>query len=63
MVEYRTNAGRRTTSGRMEQILDPYWYVRGGGEILSDGALGMRSAWFLKPYTDTPALTGKNVTP
>ncbi len=40
-----------------------HFTVRGVGEILSDGALGTRSAWFLKPYTDAPAITGKNVTP
>ncbi len=37
--------------------------VRGVGEILSDGALGTRSAWFLEPYSDAPGVTGKNVTP
>jgi predicted amidohydrolase YtcJ len=37
--------------------------VRGVGEILSDGALGTRSAWFLQPYTDAPDVSGKNVTP
>ena len=37
--------------------------VRGVGEILSDGALGTRSAWFLRPYSDAPDVTGKNVTP
>jgi hypothetical protein len=37
--------------------------VRGVGEILSDGALGTRSAWFLQPYSDAPDVTGKNVTP
>ncbi|HET7921253.1 MAG TPA: amidohydrolase [Gammaproteobacteria bacterium] len=42
---------------------DRHFTVRGLGEILSDGALGTRSAWLLKPYSDAPALTGKNVTP
>ncbi|HET6725685.1 MAG TPA: amidohydrolase [Gammaproteobacteria bacterium] len=37
--------------------------VRGIGEILSDGALGTHSAWFLKPYNDLPSSTGINVTP
>lgn len=37
--------------------------VRGVGEILSDGALGTRSAWFLQPYSDAPDVTGKNVVP
>ncbi|HET8552258.1 MAG TPA: amidohydrolase [Gammaproteobacteria bacterium] len=40
-----------------------HFTVRGIGEILSDGALGTRSAWFLKPYSDAPNITGKNVTP
>lgn len=44
-------------------LYDDHFTVRGVGEILSDGALGTRSAWFLKPYTDAPSLTGKNVTP
>lgn len=42
---------------------DDHFTVRGVGEILSDGALGTRSAWFLKPYSDAPQITGKNVTP
>ncbi|MGH7648169.1 MAG: amidohydrolase, partial [Gemmatimonadaceae bacterium] len=37
--------------------------VRGIGEITSDGALGSRSAWMLKPYDDDPKNTGLNVTP
>lgn len=40
-----------------------HFTVRGVGEILSDGALGTRSAWMLKPYSDAPDMTGKNVTP
>jgi predicted amidohydrolase YtcJ len=39
-----------------------HFTVRGVGEILSDGALGTRSAWFLQPYSDAPDITGKNVT-
>lgn len=39
-----------------------HFTVRGIGEILSDGALGTRSAWFLQPYSDAPGITGKNVT-
>lgn len=42
---------------------DDHFTVRGVGEILSDGALGTRSAWFLQPYSDAPGVTGKNVTP
>ncbi|HET7587775.1 MAG TPA: amidohydrolase [Gammaproteobacteria bacterium] len=37
--------------------------VRAIGEVLSDGALGTHSAWFLKPYNDLPMSTGINVTP
>ncbi|HWG37047.1 MAG TPA: amidohydrolase [Terriglobales bacterium] len=42
---------------------DDHLTVRGIGEITGDGALGTRSAWFLQPYSDAPAVTGKNVTP
>jgi predicted amidohydrolase YtcJ len=42
---------------------DDHFTVRGIGETVSDGALGTRSAWFLKPYSDAPTITGKNVTP
>ena len=42
---------------------DNHFTVRGVGEDVSDGALGTRSAWFLKPYSDAPDITGKNVTP
>ncbi|MDE2270730.1 MAG: amidohydrolase [Xanthomonadaceae bacterium] len=42
---------------------DDHFTVRGVGEDVSDGALGTRSAWFLKPYSDAPGITGKNVTP
>ena len=42
---------------------DNHFTVRGVGEDVSDGALGTRSAWFLKPYSDPPGITGKNVTP
>ncbi len=42
---------------------DDHFNVRGVGEILADGALGTRSAWLLEPYSDAPAITGKNVTP
>ncbi len=40
-----------------------YFTVRGIGEIISDGALGTHSAWFLKPYNDAPTISGKNVVP
>lgn len=39
-----------------------HFTVRGIGEILSDGALGTRSAWFLEPYSDAQDISGKNVT-
>lgn len=40
-----------------------HFTVREVGEVLSDGALGTRSASFLKPYNDDPTETGSNVTP
>jgi predicted amidohydrolase YtcJ len=40
---------------------DDHFTLRGIGEVLSDGALGTHSAWFLKPYTDAPGISGKNV--
>lgn len=42
---------------------DNHFTVRGIGEIMSDGALGTRSAWLLKPYSDAAHISGKNVTP
>jgi predicted amidohydrolase YtcJ len=39
-----------------------HFTVRGVGEILSDGALGTHSAWFLQSYSDDPGVVGKNVT-
>lgn len=39
-----------------------HFSVTGVGEILSDGALGTHSAWFLKSYADQPGTTGLNVT-
>ena len=42
---------------------DDHFTVRGVGEILSDGALGTRSAWLLRPYSDAPDVVGKNVVP
>ena len=48
---------------RMIDYGDGHLTVRGIGEILSDGALGSRSAWMLKPYDDDPTNTGLNVTP
>ncbi|MGH8125193.1 MAG: amidohydrolase, partial [Rhodanobacteraceae bacterium] len=48
---------------RIIGFADDHFTVRGVGEDVSDGALGTRSAWFLKPYSDAPNITGKNVTP
>lgn len=42
---------------------DNHFTVFEVGEILSDGALGTRSALMLKPYSDDPGNTGKHVTP
>ena len=47
---------------RIVGYANDHFTVRGVGEILSDGALGTRSAWFLEPYSDAPGITGKNVT-
>lgn len=40
---------------------DNHFTVRGIGEVTSDGALGTHSAWFTKPYSDAPKLSGINV--
>jgi predicted amidohydrolase YtcJ len=47
---------------RIVGYANDHFTVRGIGEILSDGALGTLSAWFLEPYGDAPDITGKNVT-
>ena len=52
----------RLAQYRIMGYADGHFTVRGIGEILSDGALGTRSAWFLQPYSDAPDITGKNVT-
>jgi hypothetical protein len=54
---------KRLASYRVVGSADDHLTVRGVGEILSDGALGTRSAWFLQPYSDAPDVSGKNVTP
>jgi predicted amidohydrolase YtcJ len=54
---------RHLAAYRTIGFADDHFTVRGVGEILSDGALGTRSAWLLKPYSDAPQVTGKNVTP
>ncbi|MEJ2218578.1 MAG: amidohydrolase [Gemmatimonadota bacterium] len=48
---------------RVIGFADHHFTVRALGEIISDGALGTHSAWFLKPYDDVPTTTGLNVTP
>jgi predicted amidohydrolase YtcJ len=48
---------------RMVDYGDGHLTVRAIGEVISDGALGSHSAWFLRPYTDEPGSTGINVTP
>jgi predicted amidohydrolase YtcJ len=47
---------------RMIDYGDGHLTVRAIGEITSDGALGSRSAWMLRPYDDDPTNTGLNVT-
>lgn len=54
---------RHLAEYRVVGYANNHFTVRGIGEILSDGALGTRSAWFLKPYSDAPDVPGKNVTP
>ncbi|MGH9586355.1 MAG: amidohydrolase, partial [Acidobacteriaceae bacterium] len=54
---------QRLAQYRLIGYANNHFTVRGIGEIISDGALGTRSAWFLKPYSDAPDITGKNVTP
>jgi predicted amidohydrolase YtcJ len=65
------NVGRESVSElnhrladyKIVNFADNHFTVHGIGEVLSDGALGTRSAWFLQPYTDAPGVVGKNVTP
>lgn len=53
---------QRLARYRLIGYANDHFTVRGIGEVLSDGALGTRSAWFLKPYSDAHDITGKNVT-
>lgn len=53
---------KRLAAYRTIGFADNHFTVRGIGETVSDGALGTRSAWLLKPYADAPDITGKNVT-
>ena len=60
--EVRQNDIDSLTSHRMIDYGNGHLTVRAIGEITSDGALGSRSAWMLKPYDDDPTNTGLNVT-
>jgi predicted amidohydrolase YtcJ len=42
---------------------DGFLTVRGIGEKVLDGALGVHGGWLLEPYTDMPRASGFNVTP
>jgi predicted amidohydrolase YtcJ len=63
MGEVRPDDVDSLVAHRMVDYGNGYLTVRGIGEILSDGALGSRSAWMLQPYDDDPSNTGLNVTP
>ncbi|HEX5438029.1 MAG TPA: amidohydrolase [Gemmatimonadaceae bacterium] len=60
--EVRANDVDSLVSHRMIDYGNGHLTVRGIGEITSDGALGSRSAWMLKPYNDDPKNSGLNVT-
>lgn len=62
-VEDVASLDKHLASYRTIGFANGHFTVRGVGEDVSDGALGTRSAWFLKPYSDAPGITGKNVTP
>ncbi|HET6632448.1 MAG TPA: amidohydrolase [Rhodanobacteraceae bacterium] len=53
--------GKQLKNYRTIGYADNHFTVRGIGEVLSDGALGTRSAWLLKPYSDAHHISGKNV--
>jgi predicted amidohydrolase YtcJ len=48
---------------RMVGYGDGFLTVRGIGEKVLDGALGVHGGWLLDPYADMPRSTGFNVTP
>jgi predicted amidohydrolase YtcJ len=48
---------------RMVGYGDGYLTVRGIGEKVLDGALGVHGGWLLEPYADLPRTSGFNVTP
>jgi hypothetical protein len=61
-AEVRADDVDSLVSHRMIDVGNGHLTVRAIGEITSDGALGSRSAWMLKPYDDDPTNTGLNVT-
>jgi predicted amidohydrolase YtcJ len=60
--EVRPDNVNALVSHRMIDYGKGHLTVRAIGEITSDGALGSRSAWMLKPYDDDTTNTGLNVT-
>jgi predicted amidohydrolase YtcJ len=62
-VESIPELEQHLAASRIIGYANNHFTVRGVGEDVSDGALGTRSAWFLKPYSDAPDITGKNVAP
>jgi len=60
--EVRPDNVNALVSHRMIDYDKGHLTVRAIGEITSDGALGSRSAWMLKPYDDDTTNTGLNVT-
>jgi len=53
----------RLAEYRMVGYGDGFLTVRGIGEKVLDGALGVHGGWLLEPYADMPRTSGFNVTP
>lgn len=53
----------RLADYRMVGYGNGFLTVRGIGEKVLDGALGVHGGWLLEPYTDMPRTSGFNVTP
>jgi predicted amidohydrolase YtcJ len=53
----------RLADYRMVGYGDGFLTVRGIGEKVLDGALGVHGGWLLEPYADMPRTSGFNVTP
>lgn len=53
----------RLSDYRMVGYGDGFLTVRGIGEKVLDGALGVHGGWLLEPYDDMPRTSGFNVTP